>query len=266
MLMGVDLCPAGYAYDKTTDECQENPLCSNSTFDPTQGKCCSCASTNTCLTTNSGSSYQCSADKCVDLAANPPTGTQTDLTYYHNNGTVTQNGCSAQIYIFNGKPEQCREAGTQTTWNNCCNPATGLFGANGGCDPLTDLATNADRNAGLCHLVDDSGGAYCMESWPVVGCVQRAEVYCCFKSKLARIIQEQGRKQFKTFGGVNGWGYVTWPDCRGFTPQEFQMIDMTKIDFSEWLKDLAGNINSVITNTIVPNATGAVQDFYNKIK
>ncbi|MDO3377086.1 conjugal transfer protein TraN [Geoalkalibacter halelectricus] len=88
-------------------------------------------------------------------------------------------------------------------------------------------------------LLDASGycrylGQYCERRWSGIGCVQRARGFCCFNSKLARIIHEQGRPQLKSFGPDGGWGHAQSPNCRGFTPEEFQMLDFARIDLSEY--------------------------------
>jgi len=56
--------------------------------------------------------------------------------------------------------------------------------------------------------------------------------YCCFKSKLMRVIQEQGRKQL----GLS-FGTAKNPDCRGLNLEEIQRINWDKIDWSEVIKD-----------------------------
>jgi conjugal transfer mating pair stabilization protein TraN len=56
--------------------------------------------------------------------------------------------------------------------------------------------------------------------------------YCCFKSKLMRVIQEQGRKQL----GIS-FGTAKNPDCRGLNLEEIQRINWDKIDWSEVIKD-----------------------------
>lgn len=85
-------------------------------------------------------------------------------------------------------------------------------------------------------------GEPCIEDWELAGCVQRAEVYCCFKSVLARILHEQGRQQFPdfTFGDENH------PNCRGFTLDEFQAIDFSKIDFSDLRETIKQQSQEVI--------------------
>lgn len=95
----------------------------------------------------------------------------------------------------------------------------------------SDMNTALTNASGFCIEI----GEYCKEKWPVIGCVQKAKSFCCFNSKMARIIQEQGRRQLKSF---NGFGSVEHPECRGLTPEEFQSLDFSKIDLSEYFGDL----------------------------
>lgn len=85
-------------------------------------------------------------------------------------------------------------------------------------------------------------GEPCVEEWELAGCVQRAEVYCCFKSVLARILHEQGRPQFPNFT----FGDHDHPNCRGFTLDEFQAIDFSKIDFTELKETIKAQSQQVI--------------------
>ncbi|SEJ92317.1 conjugal transfer mating pair stabilization protein TraN [Sphingobium sp. AP50] len=99
-----------------------------------------------------------------------------------------------------------------------------------GCDQQ-DMEAGMLRGSGMCHEV----GTYC--SSKVLGlCVQKAKSQCCFNSKLGRIIQEQGRPQLKAF--ANGWGEVRSPNCRGFTAQEFQALDFSKMNLSEYYDEI----------------------------
>jgi conjugal transfer mating pair stabilization protein TraN len=88
--------------------------------------------------------------------------------------------------------------------------------------------------------------------------VEESKSYCCFNSKLARIVQEQGRAQLSTF---NGWGRASRPDCRGLTPEEFQVLDFSQIDLSEWHSD----IETKSQTEIQENLQQGVTDFYNRI-
>ncbi|MDI1473043.1 conjugal transfer protein TraN [Thermodesulfovibrio sp. 1176] len=100
-----------------------------------------------------------------------------------------------------------------------------------------DIITSTFNDSKYCHEV----GEYCIKKWPLVGCVQKAKSFCCFNSKLARIIHEQGRPQLVGFG-VNSWGSPKTPNCRGFLPEEFQALDFNRIDLSEYIEDIQKNI------------------------
>jgi len=106
------------------------------------------------------------------------------------------------------------------------------------CDQ-TDIMTSTLNDSKYCHEV----GEYCAKKFPVIGCVQKAKGFCCFNSKLARIIHEQGRPQLAGFGPDGNWGDPKNPNCRGFLPEEFQALDFNKIDLSEYMEDIQRNMN-----------------------
>ena len=64
-------------------------------------------------------------------------------------------------------------------------------------------------------------------------------------TKLGRIIQEQGRPQLKAFSAI-GWGTPKEPYCRGFTPEEFQALDFSKMDLSEYYAEIEARAQSEI--------------------
>jgi len=108
-----------------------------------------------------------------------------------------------------------------------------------GCDEQ-DMEVGMLKGSGMCHEV----GSYCASS--VLGiCIQKAKSQCCFNTKLGRIIQEQGRPQLKDFNAI-GWGPVKHPDCRGFTADEFQALDFSKMDLSEYYSDIEARAQSDI--------------------
>jgi conjugal transfer mating pair stabilization protein TraN len=76
---------------------------------------------------------------------------------------------------------------------------------------------------GLCSYV----GTYCASSFLGV-CFTKRKVYCCFESKLSRILQEQGRQQLG-----KPWDKPKTEQCLGFTVDEFARLDLSKMDFSE---------------------------------
>jgi len=108
-----------------------------------------------------------------------------------------------------------------------------------GCDEQ-DMETGMLKGSGMCHEV----GEYCASS--VLGiCIQKAKSQCCFNTKLGRIIQEQGRPQLKDFNAI-GWGPVKHPDCRGLTAEEFQALDFSRMDLSEYYADVESKAQSDI--------------------
>lgn len=123
------------------------------------------------------------------------------------------------------------------------------------CDEM-DTATAISKASGYCHKV----GTYCQKKVKFLGCVQMAEGHCCFNSKLARIIQEQGREQLTSFS--DGWGKPESPNCRGFTPDEFQQLDFGEIDLNEYVDDLTKDTQLQLEAKV----TEATEKFFNNIK
>ncbi|MCI1754338.1 MAG: conjugal transfer protein TraN [Sphingobium sp.] len=96
------------------------------------------------------------------------------------------------------------------------------------------------RGSGMCHEV----GSYC--SSKILGiCVQKARGHCCFNTKLGRIIQEQGRPQLKSVQRQSV-GHAEEAYCRGFTPEEFQALDFSKMDLSEYYSEIEARAQSDI--------------------
>ena len=91
------------------------------------------------------------------------------------------------------------------------------------CEP-SEQALMLKKGQNLCHYV----GTYCSKG-EKFGCIERSESYCCFNSRLARIIQEEGRKQTG-----KSWGSAKNPDCSGFTLEEFETLDFEAMDLSEF--------------------------------
>ncbi|ABS10547.1 type-F conjugative transfer system mating-pair stabilization protein TraN [Shewanella baltica] len=87
-------------------------------------------------------------------------------------------------------------------------------------------------------------GQYCAES--VLGvCIRKKKAYCAFDSKLARIVQVEGRAQLgKNFGSAKH------PDCSAFSPNELQRIDMSSMDFSDFYEDMYDAIELPSTDEI----------------
>ena len=87
-------------------------------------------------------------------------------------------------------------------------------------------------------------GQYCAEK--VLGvCIRKKKAYCTFDSKLARIVQEQGKPQL----GMH-FGSAEHPDCSAITPEQMQQMDFSSIDFSDFYNDLHNNMTLPDNNQI----------------
>lgn len=122
-----------------------------------------------------------------------------------------------------------------------------------GCDQQ-DMETGMLRGSGMCHEI----GSYCSSS--ILGiCIQKARGHCCFNTKLGRIIQEQGRPQLQSFNDI-GWGTAKQPHCRGFTAEEFQALDFSRMDLSEYYADIEARAQSDIQIEMKDRVNAALQN------
>jgi conjugal transfer mating pair stabilization protein TraN len=130
------------------------------------------------------------------------------------------------LTLFKGTRETCSSKVFGIL--NCCKGKG--FGLIPGIQLL--VALGCARAEVLLHQRDAQGvcayiGSYCASS--VLGvCVTKRKAYCCFASKLSRILQEQGRPQIN-----KPWGKPKTETCLGFTLDEFAQLDLSKMDFSE---------------------------------
>jgi hypothetical protein len=173
---------------------------------------------------------------CLDEYAEAATAMETMKQVADDNSCAEYNsdGMCILLYVFGGDAERCRRSGVTTGGSNCCNDDDTWLGFGDCRQSEQDLATQ--KTNGFCHEV----GEYCSQEVDLLFgsmCVEHSRSYCCFHSKLARIIHEQGRPQFIT--DINNWGSPENPNCRGFTIEEFQMLDFSTMDMSEWHEEVA---------------------------
>lgn len=90
-----------------------------------------------------------------------------------------------------------------------------------------------------------SVGEFCSKK--VLGvCLEKKRGYCQFDSKLAQIVQQQGRN-----GQLHiGFGAAKSPECRGITQTELQQIKFDNLDFSNFFEDLQNNQNIPDNNAL----------------
>jgi conjugal transfer mating pair stabilization protein TraN len=94
-------------------------------------------------------------------------------------------------------------------------------------------------------------GSFCSKKFLGV-CLEKKESSCCYNSRLARIINEQGRTQIgKTYGNPKN------PDCSGFTPTQLQALDFSQMDLAEFFDEIVPK--NLDTNLLNARAVQAVQ-------
>ena len=78
-------------------------------------------------------------------------------------------------------------------------------------------------------------GSYCSLEVPLIGiCLAVTETYCCYNSRLARIINQQGKAQLGT--AVN-------TSCAGFTQAELSSVDFSRMDLTEFMAEIQSKID-----------------------
>lgn len=137
---------------------------------------------------------------------------------------------------------------------NCCSHDgflvdIGLVGCDGEARALAEKSA-----AGLCHYI----GTYC--SSKIFGiCIKKRKSYCCFKGKLSRLIMEQGREQL----GIS-WGEAKEPNCEGFTVAQFQSLDFSQMDLSEFYADAQATVVLREDGSVIDDLQRRIETYYDR--
>ncbi len=140
-----------------------------------------------------------------------------------------QDDIRANLGIFKGQSRRCRKA-----WQgarDCCgsgNRWAVTWKMAPGCD-TQEKELGDWRAKRRCVEV----GTFCAQKLPIIGCIEKKITFCCFGTKLSKLIQEQGRRQLKM-----GWGSPEDPNCRGLSPEELSRLDFATMDLSELFNDV----------------------------
>ena len=90
------------------------------------------------------------------------------------------------------------------------------------------------RKLGKCLLI----GTYCADR--VLGvCTRKKTTFCCYPSKLAKLINVQGKQQL----GLS-FGSAEHPDCEGLTLAQINQIDFSKLDLSELFSEIFAGLKT----------------------
>jgi type-F conjugative transfer system mating-pair stabilization protein TraN len=139
-----------------------------------------------------------------------------------------QNDIKKSVTVFKGEDRRCTR--NCVNFRDCCG-----YGKGWGMSLGLARCSAEERDLGLkrsqrkCVMV----GTYCAKK--VLGqCLEKKTTYCCFGTKLARLIQEAGHQQL----GLS-WGSPQSPQCQGLSPEQLSRLDFSKVDFSELFQDIA---------------------------
>jgi len=136
------------------------------------------------------------------------------------------------VRAFTGEAKSCKKFAVG--FSNCCKDSG--WGQDVGLSHCSsdEMALGKAKEKKLTIYV----GEYCSQK--VLGvCIEKKRGYCVFESKLARIVQQQGRR-----GQLGiGFGSGSSPNCRGVTVEELQQLNFGIMDFSDFYSDLDTNSN-----------------------
>ncbi|WP_312156797.1 type-F conjugative transfer system mating-pair stabilization protein TraN [Lelliottia nimipressuralis] len=155
----------------------------------------------------------------------------------------------ANVRAFTGTAQRCRKA--MAGFSNCCKDS--------GWGNDVGLASCSSEEKALGKAKEKKLtvkiGTYCAHK--VLGvCVEKKESYCQFDSKLAQIVQDQGRK-----GQLGiGFGKASSPDCRGITIDELQSINFDTLNFANFYSDLEDGSTIPEDNELLEKAKQMIAD------
>ncbi|HHO0774525.1 TPA: type-F conjugative transfer system mating-pair stabilization protein TraN [Aeromonas hydrophila] len=156
------------------------------------------------------------------------------------------------VRAFTGKAQFCKKFAAG--FSNCCKDSG--WGQDVGLASCSseEKALGEARQRKLTVDV----GEFCSKK--VLGvCIEKKRGYCVFESKLAQIVQQQGR-QWQL--GV-GFGGASSPDCRGITMDELQNIKFDNLDFSNFFEDLLHGTTIPEDNALLQRAQQQIKDQVN---
>ena len=81
-----------------------------------------------------------------------------------------------------------------------------------------------------------------------------------FQSKLARIVQEQGRRDQLHIS----FGKGKYSNCSGITPEQMQLIRFESINFSEFYNEIHNKLKTPDVGQTANGITQRLNQFYNQ--
>lgn len=207
--------------------------------------------TSTSVTT-CGNTLTCLDGNCFNAASAPNTDFALAAAHLNIMQAAGQDFDTVQLQIFEGLTLGCSKS--FLSFSNCCGDSGWGNDLNlAQCNENEKLLVQQARE-NRCHQV----GGFCADKTLFGTCVQTKINWCCFNSKLARLINEQGRPQIG-----KGWGTPEAPDCSGFTPEQLQGLDFAAMDLSEFYNDVMAKAKGMDIDQAQRNVTDRITNYYN---
>ncbi|ECB0030573.1 type-F conjugative transfer system mating-pair stabilization protein TraN [Salmonella enterica subsp. enterica serovar Enteritidis] len=218
----------------------DNPACTLATrqcaFYSGEGTCLHEYATYSCESKTSGKVMICGGDVfCLDGECDKAqSGKSNDFGEAVSQLAAAGKDVAAlngiDVRAFTGQAKFCKKAAAG--YSNCCKDSgwgqdIGLAKCSSDEKALAKAKTNK---------LTVSVGEFCSKK--VLGvCLEKKRSYCQFDSKLAQIVQQQGRN-----GQLHiSFGSSKHPDCRGITVDDLQQIKFDQLDFTNFYEDLMNN-------------------------
>ncbi|PNU05369.1 conjugal transfer protein TraN [Novosphingobium guangzhouense] len=220
-----------------------------------------------------GNDVYCINGDCETIEREASTEFKDALVALHALGQAGEEFDEENFTVFSGERDTCHKPVFGLV-NCCAGKTSGLLTAGagaaaiaGGPTAIAALATpfltmflcstdekmlDIKDRMGFCHKV----GTYCSSS--VLGiCKTKRTAYCCFESKLSRILQEQGRPQLG-----KPWGKPKKEQCQGFTIDEFSRLDLSVMDFTEVYSEFVDAAKLPDEVSTLSEIQDKIQDYY----
>ena len=244
---------------KVSQKVYRCPVPTTATDDPKQYVC--------------GNDVYCINGDCETIEREASTEFKDALVALHELGQAGEEFDEENFTVFSGERDTCHKPVFGLV-NCCAGKTSGLLTAGagaaaiaGGPTAIAALATpfltmflcstdekmlDIKDRMGFCHKV----GTYCSSS--VLGiCKTKRTAYCCFESKLSRILQEQGRIQLN-----KPWGKPKKEQCQGFTIDEFSRLDLSVMDFTEVYSEFVDAAKLPDEVSTLSEIQDKIQDYY----
>jgi len=213
---------------------------------------CSTTTINSSAQVDCGSNVYCTNNQCEKVKDDSSQDFATPIAYLSAiNESAKDNNKNNDLKIFSGQVKNCSK--DTVSYNNCCRDdgwGQNIMGASCSSEEKELMAMQEKK---LCHFV----GSFCSKKMAILGkCMENKKAYCCFNSKISRVIMQQGKNQLG-----KEWGSPETPECRGFTADELAKLQFNKMDLNEIAIDIEAQVQVPDKNMIESKVKKTVEDY-----